>query len=213
MEFPTDPVLNYAVARLGSVIVEQKNWELAESLLLQAVSNEPGTLQRVVQTLVNYQSHGYPINRGALEEVLNQLILRHAPLGHSSEVAWALWCAIEFGLSVQDEAADKAIAMEDAVVTLVSLHAVNLGLINSSVSLSGPSAKMTVADLYEEHWLLSYEANVKGWLPSFKVQDHVAQSQEFNFLKRNQVEFYRVPSRLQSAQPGQGPVTAHVYAA
>lgn len=210
-DFPIDPVLNYAVARLGSVTVQIENWELAESLLLQAATNEPGTVQRIVKTFVNYKSAGYSINRILLEEVLNQLILRHAPLGHSSEVAWALWCAIEFRIPIEDAVAKKAMEMEDSVVTLVLLHARDLKLISKNVSTSGPSAKMTIDELYDEHWLLAYEANVKGWLSSATSRDYVAESEEFSFLKRNQVEFYDASKSLKRNELGEGPITSLVY--
>ena len=70
---------------------------------------------------------------------------------------------------------------------------------------------MKVDELYDEHWLLAYEANVKGWLPSVGSSDHVREPAEFNFLKRNKVEFYIESNRLQRYPPGEGPVTSHVY--
>ena len=102
--------------------------------------------------------------------------------------------------------------MEDSVVTLVLLHARDLNLISKNVSTSGPSAKMTTDELYDEHWLLAYEANVKGWLSSAGSHDYVAESAEFSFLKRNQVEFYDASKSLQRNELGEGPVTSLVYA-
>lgn len=49
---------------------------------------------------------------------------------------------------------------------------------------------MTADELYGEHWLLSYEANCKGWLPSASVQDHVATDADFSFLKNAGVSFH-----------------------
>ena len=49
---------------------------------------------------------------------------------------------------------------------------------------------MTTEGLYDEYWLLAYEANVKGWLPSVEVADHVAADVNFGFLKANGVQFY-----------------------
>ena len=49
---------------------------------------------------------------------------------------------------------------------------------------------MTQDALYDEHWLLSYEANIKGWLPSLGAADHVAADPNFGFLKANGVHFY-----------------------
>ena len=49
---------------------------------------------------------------------------------------------------------------------------------------------MSTPELYEEQWLLAYEANVKGWLPSQGGPDHVAADNNFGFLKNSAVEFY-----------------------
>ncbi|KJR44222.1 hypothetical protein UF75_5394 [Desulfosporosinus sp. I2] len=35
------------------------------------------------------------------------------------------------------------------------------------------AALMKVEELYDENWLLAYEANVKGWLPSVSGSDYV----------------------------------------
>ncbi len=49
---------------------------------------------------------------------------------------------------------------------------------------------MSVDALYDEHWLLAYEAKVKGWLPSVSGTDHVAADPNFGFLKSRKVFFY-----------------------
>ncbi len=42
---------------------------------------------------------------------------------------------------------------------------------------------MSAGALYDEHWLLAYEANVKGWLPSVSGTDHIAADPNFRFPK------------------------------
>ena len=49
---------------------------------------------------------------------------------------------------------------------------------------------MTTGDLYEDQWLLSYEANVKGWLPSLGGGNHVSVDPRFGYLRALGVEFY-----------------------
>ncbi len=49
---------------------------------------------------------------------------------------------------------------------------------------------MSADALYDEHWLLAYEANVKGWLPSVSGTDHVAADPNFGFLKSRKAFFY-----------------------
>jgi len=50
---------------------------------------------------------------------------------------------------------------------------------------------MTVDDLHDEHWPLSYEARRLGWLPSVGVPDHIAGDPAFNFLRTQGVTFYQ----------------------
>ena len=51
-------------------------------------------------------------------------------------------------------------------------------------------AAMTRDELVGRLWLLSYEANVKGWLPSVVAGDHVSADPIFKFLKDAGVHFY-----------------------
>ena len=64
---------------------------------------------------------------------------------------------------------------------------------------------MTGDALYEKHWLLAYEANVKRWLPSTGRTDHVDGDVNFGFLKRSNVFFYdsrrlAAPARRKTAK-------------
>jgi hypothetical protein len=66
---------------------------------------------------------------------------------------------------------------------------------------------MTTDDLYEEQWLLTYEANVKKWLQSTTGIDHVKKDKCFYFLKTNGVYFYDdTLSRKIKYQPYEPPV-------
>ena len=47
---------------------------------------------------------------------------------------------------------------------------------------------MNADELYGENWLLSYEANIRGWLPT--TPDHVAADPNFGWLKSLGVSFY-----------------------
>ncbi|MGH7228461.1 MAG: hypothetical protein ACREIH_04525, partial [Nitrospiraceae bacterium] len=74
------------------------------------------------------------------------------------------------------------------------------------------SASMTQQDLLSDHWLLAYEANVQGWLPSVGPIDHVAADQNFGFLKAQGVKFYDSAVPLTSPTVPPWPATAiHYY--
>jgi hypothetical protein len=79
--------------------------------------------------------------------------------------------------------------MEDSVCALLLLHAGRENLANVKRAGRVLEAIMTSAELYDTRWLLSYEANIKGWVKC-PAGDHVAGDSNFGLLKRANVSFY-----------------------
>lgn len=187
---PDSSVLGYAVKRLEGVRMHAGNMKLFVDLLLHCALIEPRTLPSVLRHFQHYDSMGFPIDFSVLAEVANKQISFHAPRGHSSEVAWALWALIVFGQNISSRAAEAVSKMDDSVVALIALDGFNRGLVPSGLDTSGWEQLMDKDELYGEHWLLSYEGNVKGWLPSRTGSDHVGAEPNFWYLKSNGVSFY-----------------------
>jgi hypothetical protein len=189
---PGASVLTYTVRRLRGVrILNKLNWALLESFLLQCAATEAGTIQAVLEILIDYNHNKYAISRVLVGEVLMDIIQAACPLGHTNETAWALWGLIHWKLNLTDGAARALERTTDTVVALLALDAVNRNLMPKNLDMSHWGELMTTVDLYSEHWLLSYEANRKGWLPSYRTSaDHVSRDPNFGFLKGLGVYFY-----------------------
>jgi hypothetical protein len=110
-------------------------------------------------------------------------------------VAWALWALIHFDCKVHDSTAIILSNLDDPIAALLSLDAMSQGL-TPSLSTSKWATYMTSADLYGRQWILSYEANVKGWLKSAATPDHVDSDPNFSLLKKWGVSFYDQDSTL-----------------
>ncbi len=188
--YPDEHVLNYAIQRAGSVLIAKKNWKLYENLMLQCILSEPGTLRFAFSQLTRYGQMGYVNNSRRIEQVANSLIEIHSRQGHGNEVAWALWAAIYFDVSITKSNAKRAGRMDDTVVAYLALDARKRGVIARAVDFPLWESSMTTENLYETQWLLSYEANIKKWLPSVGRGDHVRKDAGFGYLKRNGVHFY-----------------------
>ena len=199
-EHPEDTVLKYAIGRSRSFRVRQKNWVLFQDLLLQCATGEAGSLPFVTEQLLRYHQAGYRVSKTKLTAVTNSIIEMHSHLGHGSEVAWALWLALIFQLKIRNNVAKKLGKVSDSVVAILALDARAKGLIGLSVDLLLWENYMTTDQLDDDQWLLSYEANVKGWLPSVGRGDHVARHPAFGFLKTNGVFFYNDKLAGQLAQ-------------
>ena len=183
--------MNCTLQVLSSVRIRRANWPLVQDLLLHAILFEPGSIRRVLYQLLVHKARGYNVDLTGIGDALNKSISQHAPVGHGSEVAWRLWALKEFGLPVDSEAAQKASGMDDDFVALVALDCNNSGLIpGGGLDTARWQTHMTREGLYSEHWLLSYEANIRGWLASASLPDHAQRDPNFRLLKSSGVSFY-----------------------
>ena len=189
-ESPEEGILKYAISRLSGEEFHLSNWGLLENLLCQCFMAEPGAIAFVLNQMLRYMELGCNIDRDRVGHALDRTICQHAPLGHGSEVAWALWSHLALTMPISAQSVRVGLEMNDSIVALLLLDANLKGLLPADSDFTALQAVMSQEDLYGEHWLLSYEANVKGWLPSADVVDHVAADTCFSLLKRNGVHFY-----------------------
>lgn len=189
-KYPNESVFQFAIARLRSVIIFPKNWELFQKLLLLCVVPEPASLPYVLEQIIRRTNSGAIPIRSELEEIMNTLICIHAEMKHSSELANAVWACLAFGLIIHDKAVDLLSKCDDSVVALLTLDCEQNNLLSKQLDKSLWQSHMSTDELYGEHWLLAYEANIKGWLPSNGGVDHVLADANFAFLKTNNVFFY-----------------------
>lgn len=206
-QFRDESVLKYTISRLSSVSVLPSNWPVYQDVLLQSALVEPGTLDLVLVELAKYSNAGRALDLVNLGDTLNAVIAMNAPLGHGSEVAWALWGCLAFGISLDQSATSKVTEMEDPVVALLALHAHSKNLLHNSASFVKWSAQMSTAGLTDSMWLLAYEAGVKGWLPSLGANNHISGHSYFDWLSNSGVSFYdvnptwNIPAVPASTQP------------
>jgi len=189
-EYSGDAVLQFAIACLRSLNIDPANWAMFQKLLLLCVIPEPASLPYVLEQIIVRKNAGAGPVLAQMEEIANDLIESHSSLKHSSEVANALWACLALHLPVGSKAVDAVSQCDDSVVALLALDCEQHGLLSTALDKTLWTSHMTVDALYDEHWLLAYEANCKGWLPSVGGTDHVAADQNFSFLKSQNVYFY-----------------------
>lgn len=151
---------------------------------------EPASFPYVLEQIITRKNAGAAPTLPELEEIANTLIVSHAALKHSSEVANAAWACLALGLRLHGKAVDLISRCDDPIVALLALDCEQHGLASKPLDTTLWSSHMNQDALYDEHWLLAYEANVKGWLPSVGGVDHVVADPNFGFLKGNGVYFY-----------------------
>lgn len=204
---PDESVFQLAVARLRSEVIHPQNWSLFQRLLLLCVAPEPACFPYVLEQIILRRNAGAVGILPELQEIVNTLVENHSTLKHSSEVANAVWACLALGLHLNDAAVDSISQCDDPIVALLALDCEQHGLVSKPIDKTLWTSHMTRDALYDEYWVLSYEANVKGWLPSVGPGDHVAADPNFGFLKANGISFYD-PSRAAPAAAAPIPLPA-----
>ena len=182
---PHDPVLAYAVARLRTLQIEE--WELLQNLISQCALAEHGAMDALVTHyyLNNDEKHG-----PALDRVITNILEEDSVLALGTEVSWALWTAIWFKRRIASKLAKRLDGNPDPVVAILALYAKSLGLIKKSVNFPIWASWMSASSLFGPQWLLAYEADIKGWLPSAEKPNHVDSVPEFSLLKQAGISFF-----------------------
>ncbi|WP_288252897.1 RNA-directed DNA polymerase [uncultured Hydrogenophaga sp.] len=183
-----DGVMVYALRRVGSVILRLDNWDAFEAQLCLVASAHPVTLQAIARLFSTYSKLGFPIGKQRLSRLVNSLITEHAPLEHHSEVAWCLWICKELGLAISAANVDAISAMDSSICALILLDLESAGALPKTTAPSRWKPFETVSALWEDQWMLSYEAGVRGW--GGMSDTHVRADPHFDELRTRQVRFY-----------------------
>jgi hypothetical protein len=173
-------VLRYAVRKLHGAKLHVSNWRHAQRLMAQAATHEPEVLPHVLGCLNYYERIGYTIDRELLSKLLETISIKYSERYVASEVAWAVWGFLQFGMVIPTHCVERALLLADDVVSLLLLDARRRGLIEKQRLLSSLGACIDARAFNNDHWLLAYEGVRKGWLRppiahcvSFKANPHV----------------------------------------
>ena len=197
-QYPAEAVLQFAISLLQFETIDPGNWQLFQRLLMLCALPEPASFPFAARLIV---AKSATQNGGLIPElssIANNLITTHSPLRHSSEVANAIWACLALQLTIGDAAVDAISGCDDPVVALLALDAENRHLTSKPIDKTLWCSHMNSAALYDEFWLLAYEANVRNWLPNQGGVDFVANDLNFGQLKTAGVHFY-TPTQLPAA--------------
>lgn len=188
---PTEGVLRYAVAVLTGIPIHPNVWGIAQSLLWQCISLDPGCLRFVIDVLwMNTRALAtHKLDIGMASEALASLILASAPVGHGSEVVWALWTSMLYDIKLSTQATDAISKMDDSFVAVAAHVAEAQGLLNGPLSSMEWEGWIEPESFYEKHWLFVYEAFRNGWMSAKITGTRIGANAACAFLRTNQVAF------------------------
>jgi Reverse transcriptase (RNA-dependent DNA polymerase) len=189
-EYPDQAVVKYAVIKTASTAVDGSNWQLYQHLLFQWAQAENEVLPVVLDLLLLYTQNGYELDKSGIGDLLEILMAIHAPRGHTSEIAWALWGAILFDIKLSEAATATLCRIDDPVIALLALDAHSKKLTHSSFSKAKWAEHMKPENLQDKNWLLAYEARIQKWLPPVGTNEYVKTANGLGTLGDAKVSFY-----------------------
>lgn len=198
---PGEPVLKYAVRRLSEVDFTLVR-TLLQRLLFQAATVDPGTLHTALYVAYKDRqlSGEDAVDTATLARALSSIIQRHAPLQHGGDVAWALWGAIVFKISLGDPVVEALERLMDPVATLMALHAEQDGRLSRTLTRTQWTALATPAELFDCRWMLNYEGVGKGWLTP-AAGDPALSDPFFADARGKAVSFYDLNAKHEIPEP------------
>ncbi|PKL64682.1 MAG: hypothetical protein CVV32_06255 [Methanomicrobiales archaeon HGW-Methanomicrobiales-3] len=186
--FPETNIMKYAVKRIHNISIFEDNLPLFESLLLKSILTQSSCIPDVAGILKENQNKKYVDKKERIGRTISEIIRIHTKYANHHEISWALWLAKEFEINIDKSLYPLLSKQDNPVVVLLALDLRDHELISDDIDESRWKKFLVRDQLYDDHWLLTYEAANKEWLlPS---TDYLESDPFFKALKDNEVSFY-----------------------
>lgn len=194
---PKDGVLRYAVAALQSVQIGPNVWDIAQQLLWQCATADPGCLRFVADVLLgNKITSGYMIDVSLGSTAINSLIESSAPIGHGSEVVWSIWVTMLLKLRIEPRSQDLIAAMDDAIVAVAAMIAKEQTALPAAFDSTLWRSWLVRDAFKEEYWLFAYECVKRGWFAGEVATAGLNANANISFLLSCAVSFVNLDALL-----------------
>ncbi len=165
-KYKKDGVLRYAIAACKYSVIEDRNWDIVQQLLWQAVTYDPGIIKNVIDILLYNVKDEFglrEIDKCLAGDILNCIIVQSCNSGHHSEIFWALLSLILLNVDIPATSVKKLIQIDDDFVALLTMTAKHNGLIEQDIESDLWKSWIFESSFYSEHWLFVYECYYHGW--------------------------------------------------
>ena len=154
--------------------------------MLKATLHEPSILEETTRVLL---SNKKKISKSKVKATIQEIMRVNIPKKNSYEVAWALWLAKSLEIKIDHKLIQQIFSSGDAIPILIALDLRNSKLVQGHTSINVLNGELTEDSLFDERWLLSYEAIVKKWLKPH-IPNLLNKNPYFKILLQNKISFY-----------------------
>lgn len=194
-------IIDYGLQRFeyGNVKVNRKHFDIFLTFLLQLLLFDSSNIDQIFKILLSYEYYLNKKRKEKIEIVLNQIIEEHSILNHSFEVSWALWYYKSFRIKCHRDYLTLVLKSNDSISKLIVLDIINSKLYNGrKPALSNLTNSLNSNSLFDEDWLITYEAFRKKWL-NFSTRNILDVNEFFEIIDYYDVSFYDSSKQLISS--------------
>tara|TARA_B100000683_G_scaffold273825_1_gene320393 strand:+ start:81 stop:1787 length:1707 start_codon:yes stop_codon:yes gene_type:complete len=189
VDYPRDPVMNYALSVLEGKNYADDEIENLESFLLKAIVLSPQSIDRICRILVNVNSGGEKISRKRFKSRLISLAEKHLERGDIFEAMWLIYTLRGLKISINSRKLAENIEYDGgSVIPLILLDMKNASLYHGRLPTNNWENRISNIDpLADKEWLLAYEGIRQGWI---KDNSNIMNHQFFKSMSSRNVYFY-----------------------
>jgi hypothetical protein len=193
-------IIDYGLQRFeyGNVKIKRNHFDIFLTFLLQLLLFDPSNIDQIFKILLSYEYYLNKKRKEKIETVLNQIIEEHSILNHSFEVSWALWCYKSFRIKCHRDFLTLVLESNDNISKLIVLDIIDSKLFKGrKPALAKLTKSLNSTSLFNEDWLITYEAYRKGWL-YFGTRKILDLNEFFDILNYYDVIFYDSSKQINS---------------
>lgn len=193
--YPEDEVIKYGLSKIKNLRIGETQKDILLSFLLNVILHEPSAIPLACEMLVTINKN-QPVST-QINDNIQETLLFNAEYNNDFELTWLLWLCNILNIDVNENVAKKISNIDNPFIALATLYLNNKGLITQGLDISFWASMMKKEELYEENWILAYEANIQGWLPSVSGTDYVMEDPFFKLLKTKNIKFFNPDAHLE----------------
>ena len=185
---PDKNIFKYALKTIHDKQIYEDNLPLFESLILKSTLTQSSCIAIVAGILKENQNKKYADKNERIGRTLSELIRIHSKYSNHYEISWALWLAKEFKIDIDKTLYPLLSKQDNPIIVLLTLDLRDHELISDEIDDSRWKKFLVKDQLYDDHWLLAYEAAYNEWIPT--SPDYLESDPFFKTLKDHNVSFY-----------------------
>lgn len=192
---PQENAFSYILVKISPLKIYEENWNIVESIFLQVALAEPINLMRISQFFISYKSYGYSLNFDKIKTAFLKIAQNGIDNNFGFEVCWTFWLLNQLEISITEEMKNLP-HLTDPLAILSILIARESGIYLPTIDLRSWNNMLDKTSLYDENWLLSYEAESRSWLQNQNGLQLISGDAYFNYLKNKNISFLNLDSDI-----------------